>query len=106
VKKVLIYPKHYKRIRRLTLFNVGFYAACNIFDFHTLTYNYCNDNIANVCVEKINKMKTSTILNEKNINASLIIFCIILALFMLMSSNFYHNYQAKQSRAEAVVVDK
>lgn len=56
--------------------------------------------------QKTNKMKTSTILNEKNINATLIAFCIILASFMLMSSKFYHHYQIKQANTEAVVVAK
>ncbi len=55
--------------------------------------------------QKQNKMKTSTILNENNINATLIAFCILLASFMLMSSKFYHDYQIKQAKTEALKVE-
>lgn len=50
-------------------------------------------------------MKTSTILNENNINATLIAFCILLASFMLMSSKFYHDYQIKQAKTESLEVE-
>lgn len=51
-------------------------------------------------------MKTSTLLNEKNINASLIVFCIMLAGFIYASSRFYHNYQIKQDQIEIESISK
>jgi|LakMenE18May11ns_1017448.scaffolds.fasta_scaffold9876710_2 hypothetical protein len=48
-------------------------------------------------------MKTSTLLNEKNINATLVAFCIVLASFMWWSSRVYNQHQEKQAKLENVI---
>ena len=42
------------------------------------------------------------LLNEKNINATLIAFCILMASFMFFSSKMYRHLQVKQSQIEMV----
>lgn len=51
-------------------------------------------------------MKTSTIVNEKNINRTLIVFCILLGVMVFASSRFYHDFQQKQAQIQIEDISK
>lgn len=49
-------------------------------------------------------MKTNEVLDEKNINISLMVFCIVLAIFMWWSSKMYQKIELQQAKTEESIL--